>query len=679
MQPWRPVDAAQLREKQPALSPDAPAEVLDWSITVDDSQRPQQSTIYEYVRYKIFDPEKAVNLTRVSATRFSSGGSDYKNVDVRARLVLPDGTSKEFGKESLQERDLQKSGGEKTWISRLLGTSGVEVREKFLAIGGIVPGSVVEFQFQTKQDNPGSFYAFLLQRRSVPVRRLRFEQVFAATHLFSASPTLLNVSGLDVKETADAKKTSLIVNAANLPGFEDEPFEGPIYSRVLTYIGKYRSRNERLITNYPFESRDFGPNAGPWVGYATMAYVAEQDVTRPSKILKKLADSVTIGATSDQDRARRIHDYVHDLYLRFTKGTRQSTYRGNGAWPIAEYVAEYDKHPEQLFRPVNFLHLAVALYREAGFETQVLMLPNYDFVFFSQRLTSDVFLPDACARVRVAGVWMYSMPAAGIPLAFGALPWQNRGGVALVAQDSKAEFVDVAEAPASETCVANSGTFDLRADGGLSGKCRRTISGEIAARVRQNMSTENMDGVKRRLGDGLREELKAESASVVSVDGLGDPEKPVSIEYDIHWDNYAEVSKDRIIFRPSVFHGLTQSPFSADTRHNRIVFPYKWTEQDNSTLQLPEGFALESPSTPPSQPGKALDYSISISLLRKTNQLVLKRSFTSNAEAFNASAYSAVKEWFDSMAQSDGHELILVKGPNSEAKSADGHSHPATQ
>ncbi len=679
MEPWRPVDAAQLQEKKPLLDPNAAAEVLDWTLKVDDSDRPQHSTMHEYIRYKIFDPDRAVNLTRVSATGFSNNGSDYKNVDVRARLILPDGTKKEFGKESIQERDLQKGASNGSWVSRVFGNSGVQVKEKFLAIGGIEPGSIVEFQFQTWQDYPGTFYAFLLQRNGVPVRRLKFEQVFADSGRFSTSPTLLNTSGLDVKETANSDKTSITVTAANLPAFENETLDGPIYSRVLTFIGNYRPRDERLITVHPFKSREFAPGSSPWVAFATMGYVSEQDVTRPTPELKTLADTVTAGAASDDERAGRIHRYVRDLFQKFRKGSQNGAYRTNAAWPEAGDVAEYAKHPEERFWPVNFLQLAVALDREAGLQTQVLLLPDYNFVYFSPKLTSNVFLPGVCARVLVAGTWRYSMPQADVPLPFDTLPWYNRGGVALVAEDGKADFVDVPEAPASETGTTNSGKLELGADGSLGGRCTRVVTGEVASRLRKEMANDSPDSVKRRLGDALREEFKADSAEIVSVDGLDDPDKPVSFDYNLHWDDYAEATKDRIIFRPSVFHGLSNSLFSDDIRRNRIIFPYKWTDKDNLTLQLPQGYAFEAPAMPPSQPGQVFDYEVSISVYRKSNRIAFSRMFTNNAEALPPGSYGVVKQWFDAMAQSDGHELILVKAQKPDGASAAGPPKAAPQ
>ncbi len=669
MEPWSPIDAAQLKERTPVLSPDAPAEVLDWTIEVDDRARPEDNVVHEYIRYKIFDPEKATKITRVSEVGYSYEGSLYNDVEIRARLTLPDGTRREFGKESIQERDLQRNGGEKTWVTRLFGSGDLEVKEKFLATGGIEPGSILEFQFLTKQRHPGNYYSFVLQKEGIPVRKVEFKQFLADGDAFTPHPSLLNGGNFVVKESADLKNKAVVIRAENLPGYSNEPFQAPLYDRTLTYLGSYRPHNLYLITNRPFTAKHFDAKAGPWTGYATMCSIFEQDVTVATKPIRRLAASITAGATSDLDRARRIHRYVHGLCMESLRSRKNSKVTYNVVTPMAEDVAEYEKHPDEAFPPLSFLYLAVALYRAAGLETQVLLLPNNGVAWFSPTLTSDVFLPEACARLRVGGAWMYSIPQVTAPVPFGSLPWQNRGGVALVAQSEKAEFVDVPGAPASDSTTENSGTLRLGADGGLEGDCRRILTGEPATALRALLWEENPEGIRRRIGEQLGEEFKADSAEVASVEGFDDPAAPVSISYRLHWSDYAEVTRERIIFRPLVFHGLNQSPFVDGARHGPVVFPFKWTEADTYTLDLPQGYVFESPSEPPSEPGDRLNYVIAISYAAKVHRLYIKRSFMCNAVEFPVDAYPKVKTWFDAMAQSDGHELVLVKAPHAETPS----------
>jgi hypothetical protein len=663
MEPWWPVDTTQLKETAPALSPDAPAEVLDWKIEVDDRARPSASTVHQYIRYKIFDPEKAAAITRVSQSNFSYEGSELLGTEMKARLIRPDGTIREFGKESVQERDLSRNGREKTWLTRLFGSSGIEVKEKFLATGGIEPGSVLEFQFMSTQRFPGTYFSLILQREGIPVRRVRLEQTLADPLMLTPLPVILNAAGLNVKLSGDVKKKAIVITAENLPGYSNEPFQAPIFNRALTYFGSYRWRNLRLLTNESFDARHIDGKEGPWAGFTAIAYIFEQDVTRTTKAIKRLSDEVTAGAQSDEERARRVHSYVQGRLLAFLKTPRTAMMRNDVAMPMSEDVANFEKNPGEFIRPMNFVYLAIALYRAAGLEAQMILLPRNDTVLFSPKMDSETFLPDSCVRVRVAGKWIFSKPSESPLVAFGYLPSENRGGEGLVVQDRKVEFIEIPESAASESVATNSGHLELGADGQLSGSCRRSLTGQLALNLRRLLKGKKTEDLHRELGDMLKEEFKADVVDVKSVEGFDDPEAPLTVDYSLHIADYAEVTKQRVIFRANVFHGLTPSPFSSDTRHNSIVFPYKWSERDELNLQLPQGYVFESPSSPPSQPGNVLNYTIAMSRSPKKNKLVVNRAFDCNAEEFPASSYATVKKWFDSMAQSDGHELILVRVP----------------
>ncbi len=55
---------------------------------------PLERTITEYLRYKIFSPDKAEGITRMSGI---DRNVSQNKIDLRARLTLPDGTAREFG------------------------------------------------------------------------------------------------------------------------------------------------------------------------------------------------------------------------------------------------------------------------------------------------------------------------------------------------------------------------------------------------------------------------------------------------------------------------------------------------------------------------------------------------------------------------------------------------------
>jgi hypothetical protein len=416
-----------------------------------------------------------------------------------------------------------------------------------------------------------------------------------------------------------------------------------------------------LVTNRPFTARHLSGNAGPWEGYATRQYIFERDITLQTRGIKKLADGLVAGAATDKDKALRIYRFVQRRFQDFQKSKRTAQFNNNIPMAMAEDTAEFEKYPDAYMVPLNFLYLSIALYRAAGLEAQMIMLPDNSRVFFSPKMDSEAFIEDSCARIRIGDEWVFAKPQTPSPVPLGLLPHENAGGFGLVVQDGKAEFIEVPESPAEESKAINTGNLDLSEDGDLNGSCKRTLTGQVALNLRRNLHGLKAEEINRRLERNLKDEFKADSVEIASVEGLDDPDAPLVIGYSLHVADYAEVTKDRIIFRANVFHGQTTSPFAADTRHNAIVFPYKWGEDDDFSLKLPDGYDFESPSMPPSQPGKVLSYAISIARAKDRNRLYVKRSFVCNAEEFKVEAFGQLKNWFDSMARSDGHELVLVR------------------
>ena len=172
---WDPVSPADLAPGGPTIDPDAPAEAIFRRIDVDDSNFPSHRTVTEYVRYRIFDPEKATDLTRVAQQSVSVNGDETRgNVEMSARLTLPNGVVREFGKEAIRERAVLRRGAEQTWMQRLMGNTGVEVQEKFLAVTGIEQGAVLEIQTSHSETAVPWMYSAMLQQAAAPAREMDF-------------------------------------------------------------------------------------------------------------------------------------------------------------------------------------------------------------------------------------------------------------------------------------------------------------------------------------------------------------------------------------------------------------------------------------------------------------------------------------------------------------------------
>ncbi|MGD1032639.1 MAG: hypothetical protein ABSA05_16035 [Opitutaceae bacterium] len=658
---WDPISPADLAETQSAANPEAPAAVLFWKIEIDDRDLvPTGRHVTEYIRYKVYDPSRTEDITRIAGIEESVEGTKVSDVTIRGRLTLPDGTVREIGQDSIHERPLLRRATEDTFLQRLFGSEGAELKEQFVAVEGIKPGSVLEFRTDS---NLRLTYNFIknLQKLNIPVRHVDCTVDLFQGKEFNGAAFSANPTGLTIDQSFDQKRAVYHVSASNLPPLVDEPMAPTVNSRSLT-VFDYED-NTMLALRHPMNSVRTVAADGPWAPVAAKVGMIEADATLVfAQAQVNEAKTVVAGAASETEKARRIHNFVHDLYMKFrvsvaAKGPVVSHFAD---MPL-DFVMDFDKHPNGTVTAGDFLWLEIAMDRAFGIESQAVLLPNRNVMPFNPRLPSALFVPQIAARVKVDGAWKISLPNLQEWVPFGWVPARFQNGVALVAHDGKQEFVDVPYTPAAQSTIEETGSFALNPDGSLEGHGHRRLTGEpaIALRPRQRDATDSQFQaiVARR----LKTQFPSAEIKVTSVAGLGDPDVPLEFDFDLKWPAYATATKTRLIFLPFAIHGQAPPQFSASERKYSVEFPFRWREIDDVSLQLPAGYELESPTAPPSAVvGDVLSYKVSIGAA-DAKGIRIRRDFVSDLSGVPATAYPTLKKWYDMVAQGDMHELVIAK------------------
>jgi hypothetical protein len=671
---WEPVSPAELAPTKSAEYPDAPAEILSWHIDIDELEYPVERRIVEHLRYKIYDPAQAADLTRIQALTAPIDGADAAAVDIRAQLTLPDGTSKEFGKEAILERAVPSAAAKQPWLSRLLSGPAAEAKERYLAVPGITAGAILDVQLTEIQNPAPAWLAYALQKETYPIREVTYVQHLSRTDQFKVQSYLANDKDRQVQWSPDAKQELVQVTARNLPPLAQEPFSAPLCDRALTVFASYAPRVANFFLRNEPQYIRLDPKAGPWVAVGTLAYMYDHDATPLTKATRELAAKVAGDAPTETAKAQRIHRYVaaaYQRYLKFMKETQVPT-RGmdSSPWSLMK-VANFEDYPAAKIQRRDFLWLELGLDRAVGLEAQTVLLPNRQLMRFNPQFVSDLFLHEDAARVRVDGAWRFSLPTADEPLPFGLLPWYHQDTFALIGQANKQEFVRVSPQPAAQSAIETTGEFTLGTDGGLTGRGRRTLTGSLAlalrSRLRGSAQAEQIAAVER----SLKDEYPLATASVSQLAGVDDPDQPLTYAFDLDWKAYGVVSGQRITFHPSVFHGTAASPFTAASRHGVVDFPYHWRELDELSIHLPAGYEFERPSAPASFPREDLNYQVSLAYAAPTRLLQLRRDFSSELTYIQPANYPALQGLYANIARSDAHELTLARSqpaaPGSEA------------
>jgi hypothetical protein len=669
---WEAASAEELAASKPMIDPDAPAEVLSWKISVDDRNYPEYRDVSEYLRYKVFDPEKADHLMRLSQQAITVDGVEVREAEMSARLTQPDGTTKEYGAESVRERDVVRNASPDSALRKLFSSEGFSVKEKFLAVGGVQPGAVLEFRIKVTERYPRPATLRTLQIAGLSVRRLEYvQQPSPEVDHYRHAFFVLNTDGKKLKED---KKTGLITLAAeNLRPLSDEPLSGTPPYYAVTVASCY-THTQLYSMKGNSHHREFGPDQ-PWAPFATVTSWISQDHIVLTAAVKKKAAELTSDATSPVEKAVRIHDYVQQLYQRFfrERKSRRPVMINLADIVNMDDVMDFEKHEPEKMRDRDFTWLAVSLYRAAGLKSELLMLPNRRVAPFSEKLVSDAFLPELCVAVQWDDAWHFSLPTGRIPVAFDQLPWELRGGQGLFAREGRQDFLRIPSTAGAASRMAVTGKLELHPDGSLTGECKLALSGEEAYASRAFLYTRPPEKRRSAVVASLRRALPGASIRVQDVANVDDPAKPVEITYALRWPSFATSTENRLIFRPLVFRTKSTSPFTNAERHNSIYFPFARSEDDTYTLKLPPGFKLEAKVAPAGIPGDALSYKIGIGYAAKTDTLHVHREFVSELSVVPVQVYPDLKRWYDAVAASDQYELVLVR---EAAAASEGGSQP---
>ena len=152
--------------------------------------------------------------------------------------------------------------------------------------------------------------------------------------------------------------------------------------------------------------------------------------------------------------------------------------------------------------------------------------------------------------------------------------------------------------------------------------------------------------------------------SDIKIENVADPIKPFVYEYHVSVPGYAQRTGKRIFLQPAFFeHGIGPL-FSGSERKHEIYFHYPWLEQDEVTIELPAGYALDNPDAPApiSVAGGVTEYKPTIGVSRDGKTLIYKRSFFfggGESVLFPVTTYGTLKTLFDAINREDNHTITL--------------------
>lgn len=646
-QDWKPVDPAHLRLKTPMVEKDADAEALFWEVRVADEVDggAPRTVLNHYVRIKIFTERGRESQSKIELAFGKVFGREIKIKDIAGRTIKPDGAIVELKREDIFERTAQKA-------------SGIKIKVKSFAMPGVEPGAIIEYRWREVRGDQISFYDRLELSRDIPVQNVTY---YVKPISLPDFPYGMRVQNFHAQNSPFQKEKNGFYSTtlSNVPAFREEPRMPPEYS-VRPWMLVYYSPDRKL------EPARF------WKEYGKEVYEESKSAMKVSDEVKQAAAAAIGDAATPEEKLRRLYDFCRAKIKNISDDTSGITQDERAKWKRSKSPAETLKRGMATGLDIHYLFAAMA--SAAGFETRLARLADRSDTFFDPGFPDDYFINTYDIAVKVGDEWRFFDPAsATIP--FGMLRWQEEGTDALISDPKEPVFVKTPLSPPAKSMEKRTAKLTLSDDGTLEGDVRIEYTGHLASEKKEYNDDDSPAQREETLRDLIKGKMSTAEISDIKIENVADPIKPFVYAYHVRVPGYAQRTGKRLFLQPAFFQRGAGALFPTSERRNMIYFPYPWSEQDEVTINLPAGFALDSADAPMGlNAGEVSKYNIKLSVIKDGRTLIYRRDFFfgggKDLLLFPVAAYSQLKTLFDELHKRDNHTLTLKQGAPTAAAPA---------
>jgi Domain of Unknown Function with PDB structure (DUF3857)/Transglutaminase-like superfamily len=615
---FRPVDPEEIQLKEVPGAKGAHAVLLYYE-DVEDDQRARE-TFYERIKILTEEGKKYANVELAPSV------SGFMNVtNLKARVIRPDGSIMPFEGKAFDKV-----------VAKHKGT---KVVTKTFSIPDVQVGSIIEFTYMREWDPHWVFDSRFKVQQELFIRKAHFELVPAPT--VSYSYTWFHLPpGVQPKKV----NNKIVLDIENMPAFETEKYMPP-------------SDEVRASVVFFAQTQNFVSADKFWKDESKKWRDGIEKFMDKQKAMEREVASIVQPSDDPESKLRKIYARVQKIenlsYEREKTEKEQEREKRKDLMNV-EDVLKYGYGYQNSLNP-----LFVALARAAGFDASVVRVAERYDSFFHKEILSFNQLGVNIGMVRLNGKEMYFSP--GTPYCpFGLLPWEDTTVVGVRADRSDkngATFIQTPNMPASATVTARKANLRLDRDGTLSGEMTVTFTGQEALRRRLEARDEDETKRKKDLEDEVKGSItNASTVELVKVDKWESTE-PLSATFKLSIPGYAAGTGKRLIVPSYAFSGAKGHGFQQAKRVQPIYFSYSWQEQDDITVQLPDGVQVESLPKPRENNQRVVQYVANVT--NSGNTLKLSRLFAVDGLMFPVDAYGAIQGFFNLVKAGDDDQVVL--------------------
>lgn len=446
------------------------------------------------------------------------------------------------------------------------------------------------------------------------------------------------VTKKQVARSGNYEETLTTYKAENMPALKDEAF--------VTNIDNYTSGIShelsavRLPTRYSVYSEKI---ASDWNTIAQKLYEYDDfgGEIKKKGYYEKHVDSIVRGLTNQAD--------IIDAVFRFV----QSRIKWNNNRGLACEMGVKDAYKNKLGNVADINLMLTAMLRHLEIEASPVLvstrnngivyfpsIDNFDYVIAGVQTPKGYVLLDATEE--------FSSPNL---LPSRDLNWFGR----LIRENGTSEEIDLIPSVLSKEFSYI--TANVQADASVSGKIKKQYTDYLAIDFREK----NKDIQQ----ENYLETLEAQSRNVVIDNYARQNEKDVSKvlgeNFDFKDSNSVEIINDKLYFSPLLFMGINDNPFKQEKREYPIDFGYPTQRRINVTLQIPEGYVVESMPENISLDTENDVGSFKFILVNQGSSIQLTAVTEIKTALVSAEHYTLVKAFYQQMVDKHQEKVVLAK------------------
>jgi len=523
-------------------------------------------------------------------------------------------------------------------------------KEKTITLPNVKVGSIIEYKYVLRSENLMKFPDFDIQF-NIPVDYFYYKTQIPEFYIYK--PILIGGIPLETESkftgasqsfdnsfsqtsSFSYKQIESFYQGKDVPALKEEPY----ISNLENYRGSIQQELERVrLPDKPVKDYSL-----TWEGVA-------KTIFKDDSFGKQLNQGSLF--TDDLNKLlSNVEDRKERLNLIFTYVKNRMNWNEVNSCFTEKGVEKAYKDQTGNVAEINFI--LINMLRAAGIEANPVLvstiqngLPVYptrtgfNYVIAAADIDGKRILLDASHKLTAPNI---------LPL--NVLNWNGR----LIKKDGSSEEIQLD--PAQQSKEIYSLIVKLNSDGKMSGQARvqRTDYDAYSFREENNTKTEDayLEKFENRLGGLEISNYKIENQK-------SNLDQSVIETFAFVSSNRSDIIDGKIFMNPLLFFTQTKNPFNQEKRQMPVYFGYKNLEKFNLSVEIPQGYTIESIPKPfkITSEDKLMSFILNFSVSENKIQIVGQKEI--NSSIFAAEDYGMIKEFFQKMIVSQNEKIILKK------------------